>query len=147
MSNPIIPTSVREFEQEKNTWEKSPTVQGALGALRGAAVGAPVVGFANALRGGSPLLGGIAGALGLGILAGLYSATQQRVENIDREAGLRYYAEQLKGREPFFFMPPPRLLDKLLAAADVRRSSAQAGQALAAKRPPIRILHIPTEEG
>lgn len=121
---------IRGIEEARH-WEKSPLIQGLYAGAKGALVGAPLVGFIQALRGKSPMLGAITGAIGLGALTGVAKAVAQDVENVTEEAGMRYHMDRLRGREPAFFSPPPNIMERALE------------KALNKKRRPVRIVHIP----
>ena len=94
---------------------KSPFVNSLLAAAKGALVGGTVGAGANAIRGGSAGKGLAAGALLGGLLAGAAKYYEQEVSNINREAELKYHAENLKRREPFFFMPPPAMMGEVFS--------------------------------
>lgn len=90
--------------------EKSPAVEGFIRGFKAALLGAPVGAAANAIRGGSAVNGALVGALIPGIIAGLARASSQKLENLETEAELRYHTNNIKAREPMFFMPPPAVL-------------------------------------
>ena len=101
---------VPEALGETSAWTKSPFIQGFLAGMKGFMVGAPTGALVQALRGKSPLVGGIVGGLGAGLVTGIAKATHQKLENVSAEEDFRYHINQIKGREPFVFMPPPPLL-------------------------------------
>ena len=86
--------------------EKSPLVEGFVAGLKAALLGAPIGAGVQALRDKSPMTGAVIGAVIPGLLAGLARAGEQKIENLGTEAALRYHAENIKEREPYFFMPP-----------------------------------------
>jgi hypothetical protein len=104
-----IPTAI----DEATFAEKSPFVEGFVTALKAAAIGAPMTAGIQALRGKDPVSGAIAGALLPGLTAGLLSAAKQKASNLRDEAVLRYHANRIKEREPYFFMPPRPYLGQL----------------------------------
>jgi len=96
--------------EETAVYEKSPFMQGLLAAAHGALLAAPIGASIQALRGKNPVVGALVAALGTGLITGAVRATAQDINNQEREALLRYHADRIKGREPFFFMPPPSQL-------------------------------------
>lgn len=92
--------------EETEKLDRSPFMRGIIAGSKGALLGAPVAGFVQALRGKDPVLGAVLGALGMGLLFGTSKAMEQDIANQVQEGRLRYYADRLKNREPFFFMPP-----------------------------------------
>lgn len=94
------------------TFEESPVTRGFMAGLKAAIIGAPVGAAVQAFRGHDALGGAVLGALIPGILAGLARAGAKKVQNLDTEAYLRYHADQIKSREPEFFLPPKQYLGK-----------------------------------
>ena len=92
--------------------ERSPLAEGFMAGLRAALMGAPIGAGVNALRGGNAGTGALVGALIPGIIAGLARASAQKVENLNTEAAIRYHAQNIKDREPMFFMPPKQYMGK-----------------------------------
>jgi hypothetical protein len=102
-------------------WERSPFIRGLLTGAKGAIVGGAAGAAAQAIRGKSMLPGAILGALGTGLLAGAAKAAAQDISNQESEAALRYHAERIKTREPYFFLPKKKELIPLF-----RRSQTEA---------------------
>ena len=92
--------------------ERSPLVEGFIAGLKAALVGAPVGAAATSLAGKGALPGALAGALIPGLVAGLAAAGNQKMENLNTEAVIRYHTENIKQREPMFFMPPRQYMGK-----------------------------------
>lgn len=93
--------------EEAHKFDRSPFVQSFLAGTKGALLGGPLAAGIQALRGKSATTGAVVGALGAGLAAGLAKAVERKMENLNQEAVLRYHAEQILSREPYFFMPPP----------------------------------------
>lgn len=93
-------------------FERSPMAEGFMAGLKAALIGAPIGAGVNALRGGGAGTGAIVGALIPGLIAGLARASTQKLENLNAEAALRYHTENIKAREPMFFMPPRQTLGR-----------------------------------
>lgn len=110
--------------EEAQVWDSSPFIRGLISGTKGALLAAPIAAAVQALRGRDPLLGGILAALGTGALLGTSRALEQKVKNQEIEGQIRYHAEQLKNREPLFFLPPPnqfgRLFSRLHSAEHLR---------------------------
>lgn len=92
--------------------EKSPIAEGFVSGLKAALMGAPVGAMIQAARGKDPVAGALLGALIPGLIAGLAKGTTKKLENLNTEAALRYHAENIKNREPMFFMPPRQQLGR-----------------------------------
>lgn len=91
---------------------KSPLVEAVYGAAKGGVVGGAVGALIGQLSGGSPGKGALLTGLLAAAAFGAGKAAVQDIENKEHEAGLRVHLENLKKREPFFYMPPPRLFRK-----------------------------------
>jgi hypothetical protein len=94
--------------EEAQTFERSPTTQAILAGIKGALLGGPIAAGIQALRGKSATTGAILGVLGGGVAAALAKGVERKLENLNNEAVLRYHAEQILNREPYFFMPSPQ---------------------------------------
>lgn len=88
---------------------KSPVAEGIAGAAKGALLGAGLGAVAGAASGGSATKGALITALLAAAAFGAGRAVAQDIENKERESELRVHLENLKEREPFFYMPPPKL--------------------------------------
>lgn len=93
-------------------FERSPTMEGFITGLKAALMGMPIGAGIQAVRGKNVAVGALLGAAIPGIIAGITSAGKQKVENLGTEAALRYHAQQIKEREPMFFMPPRQYLGR-----------------------------------
>jgi hypothetical protein len=97
---------------ERAVLDKSPLTTGFMAGLRAALVGAPLGAAIQAVQGKDVLTGAMLGAVIPGLIAGMAKGSTQKVENLANEAELRYYAGNIKSREPMFFMPPRQQLGK-----------------------------------
>lgn len=97
---------------EAAAFERSPAMAGLMAGLKAALVGAPIGAGVQAMRGQSAAGGAALGALIPGLLAGLGAASAQKLENLNTEAAMRYHAQNIKDREPMFFMPPRHAMGK-----------------------------------
>lgn len=97
---------------EAAAFERSPTAAGFIAGLKAALIGGPIGAGAFALKGGNPAMGALLGALIPGLVTGLSTASTQKLENLNTEAYMRYHAQNIKDREPMFFMPPRRYMAK-----------------------------------
>lgn len=93
-------------------FEKSPLTAGFMAALKAALLGAPLGAGIQAMRGHNAAAGALVGAVVPAVIAGISAASTQKVENLNTEAVLRYHAQNIKDREPLFFMPPRQYLGK-----------------------------------
>lgn len=93
-------------------FKESPISSGFMAGLKYALMGAPVGAAVEALRGHDALTGAVLGAVIPGVLAAIAKGGTKKLENLDTEAYLRYHAEQIKAREPEFFLPPRQYLGK-----------------------------------
>lgn len=91
---------------------ESPITKGFITGLKAALIGAPVGAAVQAFRGHDALTGAVLGAVIPGLLAGLASGGAKKLENLSAEADLRYHAQNIKDREPTFFLPPRSLMGK-----------------------------------
>jgi hypothetical protein len=80
--------------------------------LKAALMGMPIGAGIQAVRGGNVAAGAALGALIPGLLAGLAAASEQKLENLNAEGMIRYHAQNIKDREPMFFMPPRQAMGK-----------------------------------
>lgn len=85
---------------------KSPFLEGLSGVARGGVIGAPLGAIVGHLSGGSALKGGFAGGLLAAAAFGAANYLTKDIQNTETEAEMRVHLENLKDREPFFFMPP-----------------------------------------
>lgn len=92
--------------------ERSPVTAGFMAGLKAAIIGAPVGAGVQALRGKDAATGALMGAVGAAIIAALAKSGKQKLENLNTEAALRYHADNIKSREPLFFMPPRQYMGK-----------------------------------
>ena len=106
--------------EEGIVFERSPFIRGLLSGAKGALLGAAAGAAVQAVRGKSLIPGAVLGAIGTAIMAGAARSATQDLENQETEAKLRYHAERIKTREPYFFMPKR---DTLLPL--IRRLQAQ----------------------
>ena len=106
----LVPSSLGETTH----WEKSPFIQGFIAGFKGALMGAPAGAAVQAIRGKDPIIGALIGGLGVGVLSGVARASAKKLESVSAEEAMRYHILQMKGREPFVFMPPSSLLQKAL---------------------------------
>ncbi len=97
---------------EAKHFEKSPVTEGFIAGLKAALLGAPVGASIQMMRGKNPVAGAVLGALVPGILAGLAASSEKKLENLSTEAAIRYHAQNIKEREPMFFMPPRQMLGR-----------------------------------
>ena len=97
---------------EARAFEKSPITSGVMAGLKAALMGAPIGAGIQMARGQSATPGAILGALIPGLLAGFSAAGEQKIENLNTEAMMRYHANNIKSREPMFFMPPRQVMGK-----------------------------------
>jgi hypothetical protein len=108
MSRSFLSTGMDEAAH----FEKSPVAEGFVAGLKAALLGAPVGAAVQALRGKDALTGALLGAVIPGLLAGLAKGGTRKLENLSTEADLRYHAQNIKDREPMFFMPPRQQLGR-----------------------------------
>lgn len=101
--------------EETVHWQKSPFIQGFLTGVKGALLGAGAGSAVQAVRGKSIGAGALIGGLGTGVLAGIAKAIGQDLENVNREAAIRYHAHRIMDREPLFFMPPPTYMGRIFS--------------------------------
>jgi hypothetical protein len=94
------------------TFREAPATSGFMTGLKAALIGAPVGAAVQALRGHDALAGALLGAIIPGLLAGLAKAGTKKLENLGTEAELRYHAQNIKDREPEFFLPPRQQMGK-----------------------------------
>jgi len=92
--------------------ERSPMVEGFVAGLKAALMGVPIGAGIQALRGKDPVTGAIVGGVVPGLLAGLTRASEQKLKNLNTEAIIRYHTQNIKEREPMFFMPPRQFLGR-----------------------------------
>ena len=109
MKGPAL-TALEELHQV----EKSPTQSALIGAIKGAIIGAPAGAVVSHLSGGSASAGGFIGGLLAAAAFGAANAITKDVENKEQESALRVHLENLKDREPFFYMPPKPLFERLV---------------------------------
>ena len=112
MSGPDNRSLVGTGIDEATYLQKSPAAEGFMAGLKAALMAAPIGAGVQALRGKDPLIGAIIGAAGAGLVAGLARSSSRKLENLDTEAALRYHAQNIKEREPMFFMPPRQQLGR-----------------------------------
>lgn len=86
--------------------KRSPAAEGFMAGLKAALMAAPVGAAVQAARGKDAITGAIVGGIGAGVIAALAKGSTRKLENLDTEAELRYHAANIKGREPYFFLPP-----------------------------------------
>jgi hypothetical protein len=97
---------VAEGLDEVASLKRSPITAGFIAGLKAALLGAPIGAGIQAARGHSAMGGAVLGGLTTGLVAGITAGAAQKTENLNEEAYLRYYANNIKAREPMFFMPP-----------------------------------------
>lgn len=103
---------ITEGYNEIGAVKRSPLAEGFMAALKAALIGAPIGAGVQALRGGNMATGAIAGALLPGFIAGFTRATEQKLNNLDTEAMIRYHTSNIRDREPYFFLPPRQKLGR-----------------------------------
>ena len=113
MSAPLL-----ESIEGREELRRSPIAEGLLGALKGAMIGMPSGYAIGKLSGGSGQSGAFIGGLLAAAAFGAGHAIGQDIQNKEQESGLRVHLENLKEREPFFYMPPKPLFNRLIR--DVR---------------------------
>ena len=107
MSGPILKGIEETYEVKR-----SPLAEGLWGALKGGVVGVPAGAVIAHLAGGSGAAGGFIGGLLSAAAFGAGHAMAQDIENKEKESDLRVHLENLKHREPFFYMPPRSLFER-----------------------------------
>ena len=99
------------IETEKRL-EKSPLMEGLLQSAQGAALGAAGGALIANFSGGSPKSGAFIGSLLAAAAFGVGKAMAQDIHNKEEESELRVYLNNIKEREPFYYMPPKPLFDR-----------------------------------
>jgi hypothetical protein len=100
---------VTEGLEDAQIIKKSPLAEGGYNALKGALLGIPSGYAIGRLSGGSGPAGAFIGGLLAAAAFGATGAIGQDLQNKEQEAELRVHLENLKSREPFFYMPPRHL--------------------------------------
>jgi hypothetical protein len=80
--------------------EKSPKIVGATQGAKAAIIAAPLGMAIQALRGRSPIVGGVVSGLAVGGAAGLLAAAMQKYKNMQTESALKYHMQNLIERNP-----------------------------------------------
>lgn len=98
--------------EEVVNWKQSPYIAGMVTGAKAALVGAPVGSLIAAIKDSNAKRGAILGALVAGVPGFAAGFAKQRIQNIDQEASIRYFADHIKEREPRFFTPERQALIK-----------------------------------
>ena len=75
--------------------DRSPKAEGIKQGVKAAVLAAPVVAAAQALRGRSPIVGGLVGGLSVGGLVGLGAAIVQKLKNTQIESQMKYHLDNI----------------------------------------------------